>query len=233
MLPSSFANGANKDQDNGEEQSRKICVGYPELANVRPVEASFCGARRLLGIHRLASLALPIVATAINHLKAMPKPQKRDRDYYEGRLRDEFPSIYADLQAGKFKTVNEAAKAAGLVKPPRAVNALKNAWKKASLAEQREFLAWVRSRTAAKKTPPTVVSKAVVDADSYVLEWAKKRVETIMGKRVINETQVMHELGFKPLDASLWKAIRRSPPSRIRPALATALEEWIRKYQHV
>ncbi|MCF6117133.1 DUF2057 domain-containing protein [Mesorhizobium muleiense] len=163
----------------------------------------------------------------------MPKSPKRDRDYFEARLRNEFPSIYADLQAGKFKTVNAAAKAAGLVKPPRPLNVLKNAWTKASQAEQREFMSWIGSRSGAKNALPPIASGPVVDTDRYILDWAKERVQTIMARRRINETEVMHELGFKPLDASLWSAIRRSPPSRIRPDLANALEKWIDKYRHV
>ncbi|TJV20514.1 MAG: hypothetical protein E5Y04_32070 [Mesorhizobium sp.] len=104
----------------------------------------------------------------------MPKLQKRDRDYFERRLRDEFPTISAGLKAGKYKTINEAAKVAGLVNPACPLNTLKSAWTKASPTERREFLAWVSSRTApGRKTLPKTPSKAMVNADFYVMEWAK------------------------------------------------------------
>lgn len=44
----------------------------------------------------------------------MPKKQKRDSAYYEKRLKNQFPLIYADMKAGKHKTITEAAIAAGI-----------------------------------------------------------------------------------------------------------------------
>lgn len=44
----------------------------------------------------------------------MSKKQKRGNACYEERLKNEFPTIYAYLQAGKHKTIPEAAIAAGL-----------------------------------------------------------------------------------------------------------------------
>lgn len=44
----------------------------------------------------------------------MPKKTVRDAAYYEYRLKRDFPIIYADLQAGKYRTVTDAAFAAGL-----------------------------------------------------------------------------------------------------------------------
>lgn len=46
----------------------------------------------------------------------MQKKQIRDSAYYEQRLKNEFPLFYADLRAGKHKTITEAAIAAGLKK---------------------------------------------------------------------------------------------------------------------
>jgi hypothetical protein len=61
-----------------------------------------------------------------------------------------------------------------------------------------------------------------------VLDWAKKRIPEIMAKRGLKDADVMRELGSKPLDASLWRAIRRrGQPTRIRPDLAKALERWL------
>lgn len=73
----------------------------------------------------------------------MPKTQKRDSAYYEERLKNEFPLVYADLRAGKHKTITEAAIAAGLKKPRTRLQELKNAWVKASSSEQGDFLLWL------------------------------------------------------------------------------------------
>jgi hypothetical protein len=74
----------------------------------------------------------------------------------------------------------------------------------------------------------------VVTAERYVSDWVKKRIPVIMTRRRLNDADVMRELGFKPLDASLWSAIRREKePTRIRPELAKALEKWLDKNRHV
>lgn len=75
----------------------------------------------------------------------MPKKQKRDNAYYEERLKNEFPTIYADLKAGRHRNVAEAAIAAGLKKPRTRLNKLKNAFDKASKAEQADFLSWLQA----------------------------------------------------------------------------------------
>jgi len=48
----------------------------------------------------------------------MAKKQVRDSAYYEERLKNEFPAIYADLQAGKHRTITEAAIAAWVARRP-------------------------------------------------------------------------------------------------------------------
>lgn len=56
---------------------------------------------------------LPVLSIARTKLK-MPKKQIRDSGYYEERLKNEFPLVYADLKAGKHKTITEASIAAGI-----------------------------------------------------------------------------------------------------------------------
>ncbi|MGB3815992.1 MAG: hypothetical protein WA950_22450 [Shinella sp.] len=58
----------------------------------------------------------------------MTKQQKRDRAYYEERLKRDHPAIYAELINGKYQTVTEAAIAARLKKPRTRLLELKNAW---------------------------------------------------------------------------------------------------------
>lgn len=76
--------------------------------------------------------------------RAMSKPQKRDRVYYEERFQQEFPAIYGNLLAGRCASVNAAAIAAGLVKSPTPLDRLKRAWRNVSTAEQKEFIKWAR-----------------------------------------------------------------------------------------
>lgn len=65
----------------------------------------------------------------------MPKPQKRDKDYYLERLEREHPTIHADYLAGKFPSALKAFEAAGLKKHRSRLQELKNAWQKATIAE--------------------------------------------------------------------------------------------------
>jgi len=71
--------------------------------------------------------------------------KKRDSAYYKQRLKRDFPPIFADLRAGKFKSVRQAAAFAGLIRLPTRVDALKRAWKRATPAQRRGFLTWVRT----------------------------------------------------------------------------------------
>ncbi|EHK53635.1 hypothetical protein MAXJ12_29380 [Mesorhizobium alhagi CCNWXJ12-2] len=163
----------------------------------------------------------------------MPKPQKRDRAYFERRLRNEFPAIYADFLAGKFGTINAAAKAAGLIKSPSGLEALQRAWKRASPTERKQFIAGLRS-AAGKPSPVAARPRPAVTPDRYVLDWAKKRILEIMAKQGLSETDVMRELGPEPSNTSLWRAIgSKRGPTRIAPELARALEKWLDKNRNV
>lgn len=73
----------------------------------------------------------------------MAKKQVRDGAYYEERLKREFPAIYSDLKAGKYRTVTEAAVAAGIKQTRTRLHELKNAWTKADGVERRAFLDWL------------------------------------------------------------------------------------------
>jgi len=73
----------------------------------------------------------------------MVKKQVKDNAYYEERLQREHPSIYVDLKAGKYRTVSEAATAAGLKQVRTRLHEMKNSWLKATTAEQMEFLRYL------------------------------------------------------------------------------------------
>jgi hypothetical protein len=90
----------------------------------------------------------------------MPEKQKRDNAYYEERMKNDFPAIYADLQAGKHRTIAEAAIAAGLKKSRTRLHEPKNAFGKASKAEQSAFLGWLAAE--ATRLPQLQVLSLVV-----------------------------------------------------------------------
>jgi hypothetical protein len=158
----------------------------------------------------------------------MPKAQKRDRDYFEKRLKAEFPAIYRDFLAGTYKTVNAAAKAAGLVKPPTHLDYLKRVWNRASSAERKAFIQWARGGAS---TAPSV--RSPVTPAFYLEGWAMKRIPDLMAKKGLRDKDVMKELGLSPLNTSLWRALRRQPATRLKPDLASALGQWLHDNRHL
>lgn len=178
--------------------------------------------------------------------------QKRDNEYLLRRLESEHPTIFADWQAGKFKSPREALIKAGLKQPPKQLNVLKNAWAKASAAEQAEFRRWIRAAaTVAPVTSAPVSTRSrahsgplastvprspkaartntkVVDGDGYLQPSAQARIEHIMKGRGLKIGDVMKDIGLNPLDASLGGALRPGKPTRISDALAFELEQWIK-----
>jgi len=147
--------------------------------------------------------------------------QKRDSQYFRQRLKTRNRAIFDALEDGTYKSTRSAALAAGLIKNPTKLDALKRAWKKASRAEQDDFLKWIG------RSAPT--GARIVDDDDYPEDWVGDRVWQIMRRRGIDQKRVTRELGLKPLDTSLWGAItpRAGRRRTIRPALVTALEKWL------
>ncbi|TCA21430.1 hypothetical protein [Rhizobium leguminosarum] len=156
----------------------------------------------------------------------MPKEQKRDNAYYEERLKNEFPTIYADLKAGKYKTVTDAAIAVGLKKPRTRLHELKNAFGKASKSQQADFLSWLRGQGfSIISSPSRSTLSLVVAIDGRLVPAAKKRIEEIIAKRSLRIGDVMAEMGFPKLNASLGRALHRG--DRLQPHVIAALDKWL------
>lgn len=116
----------------------------------------------------------------------MAKKQVRDNAYYEERLKRDYPTIYADLRAGRHRTVAGAAIAAGLKKVRTRIRELKNAWAKADAAEQADFLKWLIASGALSRgsLPSTPIAGAVrITIDRRLTPVASRRIELIMSKR--------------------------------------------------
>lgn len=164
------------------------------------------------------------------------KSQKRDNQYYLDRLRNEVPTVFADLQAGKFKNAAQALVAAGLRKPRSQLDVLSSAWSKASQTERDAF----KARIGCVALAPAPVAPAVVSAviappkparpangKSHLSPTLAAEVKAIMARRGLKNGDVMREIGLRPLDASLGRAIARD--HQIQDHMINALEAWVQK----
>lgn len=168
--------------------------------------------------------------------------QKRDNDYYLQRLRDDFPAIYADYLAGKFKNAAAAFVAAGLRKPKSGLDHLRSAWKKASRSERRDFKLEIgcigpggssRSQTSGAKAPPSsppsgtqVAGPKPLQAGGYLSVDSIDHLRVVMSRRNMKIGDVMAEMGFKKLNTSVALAMGRGAQIR-DPAVLAALETWL------
>jgi hypothetical protein len=152
--------------------------------------------------------------------------RKRDNAYYLDQLRKRSPDIHRRYLAGEFKSGAAAFRAAGLRKSPSTLNALRRAWRNASLADQTAFAAEVSllSRSVPSAAPAITTPTTVCGPDQRLTPDGVLRIQDIMAARGLGSGDVMAEMGFKRLDASLGMAIRRT--TRIQPALAKALQSW-------
>lgn len=156
----------------------------------------------------------------------MAKKPVRNAAYYENRLKRDHPAIYADLKAGKYRTVADAAIAAGLMNRRTRLHELKNAWSKASPVEQREFLSWLRaSRAVVPSIAVASPSLAPIAVNRCLVPLAVARIDEIMFKRHLKMGDVMFEMGFERLNASLGMALARG--TQLQPTVIAALEKWL------
>jgi len=150
------------------------------------------------------------------------KKPVRNAAYYENRLKRDHPAIYADLKAGKYRTVADAAIAAGLRNRRTRLHELKNAWSKASPVEQREFLSWLR---ASRAVVPSIAVASPIAVNRCLVPLAVARIDEIMFKRHLKMGDVMFEMGFERLNASLGMALARG--TQLQPTVIAALEKWL------
>jgi hypothetical protein len=146
---------------------------------------------------------------------------KRDAAYYKRRLKAEHPSIYADLRTGRFKSVRQAALAAGLIKAPTRVDALIREWKKASPGHRKQFLDWLTSaRVGLKKK----VAPAIADAEGHLLPPVIAFLRDYTRARKMTPGQIMHEMRLKRFDYTLSHALKGG---KLRSEVVEALKVWM------
>lgn len=180
---------------------------------------------------------------------------KRDNEYIARRLQKDHPQIWHDFQTGKYKTVAEARRAAGLGGQRTRVHELENAWLKATPEQRDEFLAFLDvegvklqlpTAPAASPASTTAVSHAplatvglgfTVAQNGYLTPEAKDRLNQIIDQRRLRGRYgapklgiIMREFGpqFSPNDASLGSAI--SGRIRLREDMIKAVEQWLVKH---
>jgi hypothetical protein len=146
--------------------------------------------------------------------------KKRDSAYFEARLKRDFPPIFSDLRAGKFKSVRQAAAAARSIHIPTRVDALKREWKGATTAEKNEFVAWTKGRKAA-----SAASIPIIDMAGHLKPAVIRFISRWTRDKRITPGKIMKEIGFSNFDYTLSHALRRGAP--IRPAVIPPLESWL------
>jgi hypothetical protein len=147
--------------------------------------------------------------------------KRRDSAYYDGRLKRDFPTIFSDLRAGKFKSVRQAAAAAGLIHLPTRVDALKREWKRATTREKNEFVAWTKGRKATSAAP----SMPIIDTAGHLKPAVIRFISDWTRDKRITPGKIMKEMGFSNFDYTLSHALRLGAP--IRPAAILPLESWL------
>ena len=77
-----------------------------------------------------------------------PRKQSSSKNVLSARLSQEFPEYYDAYLRGQYKTITEAATAAGLIKDDANLRRAKSAFRKMSPQERKEFQKWLRTDEA-------------------------------------------------------------------------------------
>ena len=147
--------------------------------------------------------------------------KKRASAYYIEQIQRRFPKIYADLRSGKIKSVRQAAAAAGLIRLPTSVDALKREWKRATTREKNEFVAWTKGRKAASVAP----SLPIVDTAGHLKPAVIRFIREWTRDKRITPGKIMKEIGFSNFDYTLSHALGLGAP--IRAGVIAPLESWL------
>lgn len=149
---------------------------------------------------------------------------KRDSAYYEDRLRRDYPLIHAQLRAGRLKSVRAAAIAAGLIRQPTTLDALKRAWKNASASERRDFLRGLRAGPKRSRSKARTGAD-LVDVRGCFTSDTSTELRDAMGRRGLKMGELMTELGLKTLNASIATAIHGGV--KLNPDTLNRLAAWL------
>lgn len=155
----------------------------------------------------------------------MAKPQKRDSQYFLGRIKVEHPAIYADYLAGTYRSVAAASRAAGIARARTNVQVLKNAWGKASRNDKHEFLQWLKKAAAPSLAPVLPVLPGPIATNRKLEGWAKDRIKVILAAQRLTSNQLAASFGRSRFDASIGNALTCG--WKLAPSTLVYLEAWL------
>ena len=150
--------------------------------------------------------------------------KKRDSDYFVGRLKAEHPAIYADLKAGRVKSVRQAAAKAGLIHLPTRVDALIREWKQASPSQRQAFLTWVKVSGIGLKKRPAKAPRVAIDGSGRLTPDAIVFIRKWTSDRSVRPGQIMKQIGGSEHDWTLAAALRGE---RLRESVHAKLTTWL------
>ena len=158
----------------------------------------------------------------------MAKKKLRGNAYLLGRLEREHRSIYDELMGGRIASVRQAALLAGLKSPPSPLNGLKREWKKASAADHKEFLGWVRrGRGVASTTTPAARSspEPITGTDGRLLPEVVERMVCVMALKGLKRAGASADAGLAAYDYRFPRALDRKEETA--PEVVRAIESWL------
>ena len=151
--------------------------------------------------------------------------KKRDSAYLKGRLKRDFPKIYADLDEGKIKNVSQAALMAGLIRKVSRDEVLIREFKLASPAEKEKFSNWLKSWAAARKS----TKRAITDSSGCLVPKAVALINAWLRKEGISAGKLLSTIGkYRNYDIRLSRALKGDP---IHPDILKDLEPWLRAHE--
>lgn len=160
-----------------------------------------------------------------NREKSMSK--KRDRAYYEARLKRDFPRIFAELRAGKFKSVRQAAAEAGLIHLPTRFDALKREWKRGTYPDRTKFINWLKAtRYGLPPLKSRAPTPAIADSAGILLIPVVAFLKNWIDCYNTTAGRIMQVMGFRNFDTRLSQSLGRRVglPADILSALAVWLK---------
>ena len=151
--------------------------------------------------------------------------KKRASAYYETRLKRDFPKIFADLRAGKIKSVRQAAAQAGLIHLPTTLDDLKRGWKNATPTQRAGFLTWVKTTRIGLKSA-TGIEPPIADAGRYLKPDVIVVIRKWLAANHAKISDIVKGMGLSTLDGSLALALKG--PYRLHKDTIVKLESWLK-----
>lgn len=194
---------------------------------------------------------------AVGSVAGAKPTSNRDNSYYSTRLEREYPTIWAEHQTGRFASLRAACIEAGLIKPRKRSNELKNAWRKAKVDEKIQFLQYLKQEGVLRRLSDLELALPVrgpamgpggehggalsevgfpwrLSVGGRITPEGKELIIEIMRKRGLIGEHGQYHVGI--IMEELGRGFKPQDPSlshalkggwRIRPELARALEHWV------